>query len=156
MNTIMTAIGNVHSSVSGFEIQIEKPYRPGLKGLSGFSHAHIIWLADRSNTAAIDDSLICPKPYTACDQDIGVFGSRSPVRPNPICMSVVIISGLDEENGILKMPFIDTMPDTPVLDIKPYFPASDRVESARIPEHFSHWPKSYEASAHFDWAAEFG
>ncbi len=44
---------------------------------------------------------------------------------------------------------------TPVLDIKTYTPSLDRIEAPGVPEWCSHWPKSAEASEHFDWASEF-
>jgi hypothetical protein len=42
-----------------------------------------------------------------------------------------------------------------VLDLKPYTPSIDRVESPSVPEWCDHWPKSYEESGGFDWEAEF-
>jgi tRNA (adenine37-N6)-methyltransferase len=155
MTSTLTVIGSVRPGTRGFEIQIENRYRNGLIGLSRFSHAIVCWLADKAAASGPDAPMICPAPYTSTDIDTGIFASRSPNRPNPICLSVIAVTAIDERKGILATPFIDALPNTPVFDIKPYFPASDRAELAEIPEYFVHWPRSLEESASFDWSAEF-
>ncbi len=154
MTHVLTVIGKVCPAERGFEIRIGEAFRQGLTGLTQFSHAFVVWLAN-SAEAPGKVPLVCPAPYTACNQDVGIFASRSPARPNPICFSAIAITGVDLKNGCIMTPYIDTFPETQVIDIKPYFPASDLVSTAHIPAHFSHWPKSYEESAHFDWSAEF-
>ncbi|MES0811996.1 TrmO family methyltransferase [Roseibium sp. SCPC15] len=155
MNTSLTVIGSVRPSPRGFELSMDDPYRAGLLGLCRFSHAIVLWLADGLDQNGRDISMILPAPYTASDQDTGVFASRSPARPNPIGISIVELAEVNESTGTLIVPFIDAVPGTPLLDIKPYFPASDRVRSARIPDHFSHWPQWYEDASTFNWTAEF-
>jgi tRNA (adenine37-N6)-methyltransferase len=155
MTPTLTVIGSVCPGTRGFEIHVDARYRDGLTGLSKFSHAIVSWLANKAEASGPDAHMICPAPYTSTDSDTGVFASRSPSRPNPICLSVIAVTAIDERRGILTTPFIDALPNTPVLDIKPYFPASDRVESAHVPAHFGHWPRNLEESVTFDWAAEF-
>jgi tRNA (Thr-GGU) A37 N-methylase len=62
---------------------------------------------------------------------------------------------VDLENGLVIVPWIDAEDGTPILDIKPYHPSSDRVRDVRMPEWCAHWPQSLEDSAAFDWEAEF-
>lgn len=155
MTHTLTVIGSVRPGIRGFEIHIDRDYRNGLKGLSQFSHAIVSWFADRTESSGRNAPLVLTAPYTSTEQDIGVFASRSPARPNPVGLSVIAIADVDELNGVLITPFIDAMPGTPLLDIKPYFPASDLARSATVPDHFSHWPACLEDSASFDWAAEF-
>lgn len=50
---------------------------------------------------------------------------------------------------------LDADDNTPVLDIKPYTPSLDRVESPGVPEWCRHWPKSIEESGDFPWEGEF-
>ena len=151
----LSFIGTIDRFDDGYEITLDPAYRSGLLGLSEFSHAHILWWADRAVTEAGRARLICQRPYTRSEADVGVFGSRSPERPNPIGMSVVMVLSIDENEGRIRVPFIDTMPGTPVVDIKPYFPASDRVRNVRVPQWFAQWPQDYAASASFDWSGEF-
>jgi len=48
---------------------------------------------------------------------LGVFSISSPVRPNPIGMSVVEVLGL--EGNVIHIKGLDMIDGTPVLDIKP-------------------------------------
>ncbi|MDT8396721.1 MAG: tRNA (N6-threonylcarbamoyladenosine(37)-N6)-methyltransferase TrmO [bacterium] len=48
----------------------------------------------------------------------GVFGTRSPVRPNPIAVYTVDLLKVD--GGRLHVRGIDAVDGTPVLDIKPH------------------------------------
>ena len=153
--SVLSFIGTIESSSDGFEIHLDAAYRPGLLGLSGFSHAHVLWWADRAASAQDRQTLVSRMPYARSDADVGVFASRSPARPNPINMSVVALARIDEANGRIGVAFIDALPGTPVVDIKPYFPASDRVLSADTPRWCAHWPQDYESSADFDWSGEF-
>ena len=151
----LSFIGTIETSGDSFEIRLDHAYTAGLLRLSAFSHAHVLWWADGAATPAGREQLVCKRPYTRSDADVGVFASRSPERPNPIGMSVVALMSVDEREGRLAVPFIDALPGTPVIDIKPYFPASDRVLNTRVPAWFAAWPDSYEASAAFDWSSEF-
>jgi len=58
----------------------------------------------------------------------GVFATRSPHRPNPIGLSVVELLGVDGLS--LRVANLDMLDGTPVLDIKPYVPYADSLESA--------------------------
>lgn len=68
---------------------------------------------------------------------IGVFATRAPYRPNPLGMTVVELLQVD---GLkLKVGPNDILDGTPILDIKPYHPESDRIENSAI-----HWLNSSE------------
>lgn len=86
---------------------------------------------------------------------MGIFATRSPVRPNPIALSTAEIIGIDYQNGIVQIAYIDANDNTPLLDIKPYTPSLDRVETPGVPAWCSHWPQSLEESASFAWENEF-
>ena len=60
-----------------------------------------------------------------------------------------------EENGLIRMPYFDALPGTPILDIKPYIPSLDRVEQPAMPAWCAAWPASVENSGDFDWAEVF-
>lgn len=148
-------IGEINPNIAGFAIKLDSHYAQGLTGLQGFSHAVVLWWASETDSEELRDMMIYKKPYRNNPNDIGVFGSRSPSRPNPIGMSIVGIKTVDVENATIITPYIDTVPGTPVIDIKPYFPASDRVRDAISPEWCNHWPRYLEDAAEFDWENEF-
>lgn len=146
---------NQQRDQQGFTINLDPKLADGLLGLTGFSHALIFWWADQADSQTERSELICRKPYRNNPQDVGVFGSRSPGRPNPIGLSVIQIASIDLKAASIFTYFIDTEPGTPVLDVKPYFPASDLVTTATTPQWCQHWPTCWEESADFDWSQEF-
>src|ERR1041385_2152665 len=60
----------------------------------------------------------------------GTFALRSPVRPNPIAMSVVKL--LRVEGTTLSVVGLDCLDGTPLIDIKPYFASVDSVPAAVV------------------------
>jgi len=148
-------VGIVHADDESFSIEIAGPFRPALLELGGFSHIIVVWWGDRADTPECRSETVCKKPYTRGPETIGIFATRSPVRPNPIALSVVPVIGIDTASGIIGVPFIDADDGTPVLDIKPYLPATERVRDASVPAWASYWPQWYEDNQGFDWAAEF-
>lgn len=50
----------------------------------------------------------------------GTFATRSPLRPNPVAISVVHAIHIDEEQGVIRIPYIDANEGSPVIDLKPY------------------------------------
>jgi tRNA-Thr(GGU) m(6)t(6)A37 methyltransferase TsaA len=148
-------IGQVELTETGMQLKIFEAYTKALKELDGFSHIVVLWWAHRLDNKACRQTLECKKPYTNGPAKIGIFATRSPVRPNPIALSVVAIQGIDQKGGLISIPWIDAEPDTPILDIKPYHPCSDRIRDVSVPQWCSHWPKWAEDSANFDWSAEF-
>jgi len=148
-------IGIIVPSSEGFALTLNAEFREALMGLSQFSHAIVLWWAHKSDADEFRGQRVLHKPYVNSPDDVGVFGSRAPTRPNPIAMSTIAVQSIDEARGIIVTPFIDTAPDTPIIDIKPYFPASDRVREATVPAWCQHWPQYYEESAAFDWSKEF-
>ena len=95
------------------------------------------------------------KPYRDGPGVMGVFATRSPLRPNPIALTAAEIIHTDQEKGLIRVTFLDAYNGTPVLDIKPYTPSLDRVETPGVPVWCSKWPKSTEESGCFDWGKVF-
>jgi tRNA (Thr-GGU) A37 N-methylase len=60
----------------------------------------------------------------------GTFALRSPVRPNPIAMSVVRLVGI--AGTTLSIVGLDCLDGTPLVDIKPYFASVDAVPEAIV------------------------
>jgi tRNA (adenine37-N6)-methyltransferase len=54
-------------------------------------------------------------------REMGVFSICSPIRPNPIGMSVVEVIGVRGANVDVRR--LDMLDGTPILDIKPYIAA---------------------------------
>jgi tRNA-Thr(GGU) m(6)t(6)A37 methyltransferase TsaA len=105
-------------------IEIDPPYRAGLQGLERFSHAFVLyWMHEARRDLIVQ----MPKHRS---EPRGTFALRSPVRPNPIALSVVRILGIDAGAGTIEIDAIDCLDGTPLLDIKPYLPSIDAVPDA--------------------------
>lgn len=147
-------IGQIVMEAGRSLIKLEPDYVPALKALEGFSHINVIWWFDEFDNAEMRSVLVTPKPYRKASDEMGIFATRSPVRPNPIALSTVQVIDCDAQTGVLQIAYIDANDGSPVLDIKPYTPSLDRVASPSVPDWCSHWPKSLEESADFDWEDE--
>ena len=148
-------IGKIKVNEDGMFIEVDKQYVPALKALDGFSHLNIIWWFSDFDGEEMRAVLEAPKPYKKSPETMGIFATRSPVRPNPIALSAVQVIGIDYKKGIIKIPYIDANDGSPLLDIKPYTPSLDRIEKPTVPDWCRHWPLSVEKSASFDWSKEF-
>jgi len=148
-------IGHVSVSGDAMCLQIDKPFRPALKGLEGFSHIVAVFWCHLADTEEYRDLIACDRPYTNGPDHLGVFATRSPARPNPIGITPVSMIRLVVSEGTIHVPFIDAEDGTPILDLKPYQPSLDRVRDVRTPDWCAHWPQWSEDSATFDWASEF-
>ena len=151
----VSPIGTVRNTETDFTIRLEPKYIPALEGLEGFSHIQMLWWCSELDTEEARSVLAAPKPYKNGPDTLGIFATRSPVRPNPIAITAVQVLGIHHENGVVQLAWTDAYDGTPVLDIKPYTPSSDRVEAPAVPDWCDHWPKSLEDSDGFDWEAQF-
>jgi tRNA-Thr(GGU) m(6)t(6)A37 methyltransferase TsaA len=147
----LVPIGHVTRTANGPGLEIEPAYREGLLGLDDFRWIVVHWFADRSG----EGPLVLPAPYRGAPERLGVFATRSPLRPNPLCVTVAALGGVDVAAGLLHINWIDCDDGTPVLDVKPYQPSLDRVESPEMPAWCAGWPRSVETSGAFDWASTF-
>ena len=60
------------------------------------------------------------------DRARGIFATRHPARPNALGLSLVRLVG--REGRWLEVEDLDVLDDTPLLDLKPYYPAFDAPE----------------------------
>ncbi len=147
----INSIGFITEKNSTKQIEIERRYRTALEGLQNFSHAIVIWWGHLKKR----ELLTLKKPYKNGPQNIGIFATRAETRPNPVLTTIIEITSLETKTGIIKFPYIDAEALSPVLDLKPYLPCSDKVTNSTTAHWSKNWPKNYEASATFNWSEEF-
>lgn len=97
-----------------FCLQLETEYVAGLKGLDSFTYIYVLYFFDRLKAAPNMEV----SPPWATGRQVGLFASRSPVRPNPIGLSVVRIKKISGNR--VYTSGLDVFDGTPLLDIKPY------------------------------------
>jgi tRNA-Thr(GGU) m(6)t(6)A37 methyltransferase TsaA len=96
-------------------IVIDEQYREGLKDIKAGERIVVLFYFHQSPRFTPD--LLVQTPPHRNDQ-MGVFSICSPVRPNPLGMSVVEVLGID--GNIIHVKGLDIRDGTPVLDIKPH------------------------------------
>jgi tRNA-Thr(GGU) m(6)t(6)A37 methyltransferase TsaA len=105
-------------------VDVFPEFADGLMDIEGFSHIILVYHFHLSKKTSLR-----VRPYL--DSLLrGVFATRSPSRPNPIGISVVRLNRV--EGTILHVRDIDIVNGTPLLDIKPYVPKFDLIETVRI------------------------
>jgi tRNA-Thr(GGU) m(6)t(6)A37 methyltransferase TsaA len=151
----LNPVGRVLSDGMAFTLQIDEPYRAALVELDGFSHINVLWWCHYLDAPEYREMGVADKPYRDGPDQVGIFATRSPARPNPIAVTATSLIGIDHAAGVVGVGYIDAEDGTPVLDIKPYLPATDRIREVSTPPWCADWPQWLEESATFDWAAVF-
>ena len=73
-------------------------------------------------------------PRLGGNEQMGVFATRSPFRPNPLGLSCVKIAGIEltgPEGPTIRVTGADLMDGTPIYDIKPYIRYADSHPEAK-------------------------
>jgi tRNA-Thr(GGU) m(6)t(6)A37 methyltransferase TsaA len=136
----LNPIGTIQRNGEQIQIEIKEPYRPALQQLDRFSHVMVFWWAERFDSDEYRQLLQTEPPY-AQGHVHGVFATRAPYRPNPIAMTTCKLLAMDKEAGILQVADIDAFDGTQVVDLKAYYPVTDRVRECHMPEWLADWPE---------------
>lgn len=132
----VATIGAVENAGEFAKIRVFSRFCDGLYRLGEFSHLIVLyWFHERDVKNERHVLRVIPKRHQA-RQEVGVFASRSPSRPNPIGLCVVKLVKI--EGCRLTVEGLDAFENSPVVDIKPYLPNADFVSEARVPEWTSH------------------
>ena len=113
------------------QIIIKEEYEDGLKGLSDFSHIIVVYFLDKAKFDM--ERHLVRRPQGREDMPmVGIFSQRAKDRPNPIGITSVELININK--NIITVKGIDAIDNTPVLDIKPYYPMYDCKNNAVVPE----------------------
>ena len=104
----------VEEDEGDFCIVVDPQYGDSLYKLDGFRYIYVVYYIHQVKQEFAE---IVSPPWTD-DVKVGVFASRSPVRPNPIGISIVRIKGINDSE--IFTSGMDVFDGTPLLDIKPY------------------------------------
>jgi tRNA-Thr(GGU) m(6)t(6)A37 methyltransferase TsaA len=125
-------IGQVVKNPEETRLEILPQYRDGLLGLNQFSHLQVFYWFDQNDSPEKRNTLRVHPRGDKANPLTGVFATRSPFRPNLIGLTVCKIKCIDETG--ITIDEIDAFDGSPIIDIKPYIPASDSVPGAAVPE----------------------
>jgi tRNA-Thr(GGU) m(6)t(6)A37 methyltransferase TsaA len=96
-------------------------YAAALRGIEAFTHLHVLyWMHQSPRTVLVQRPRHRPELR-------GAFALRSPVRPNPIALSLCPL--LKVEGRVLTVRGLDCIDGTPLLDLKPYRDGEARTAS---------------------------
>ena len=143
MTYMINPIGRVQKDDSGIYLEIHPEFWDATTHLNLFSHAIVLWWVDGMDTPDSRQTILANPPKNKGPEPSGVFSCRSPARPNPIGHTIVKIVSLDEKNKRVLLDQIDANDGSPLIDIKPYLPSSDRVDNAVVAPWFENLKKRY-------------
>ena len=135
---ILKPIGFVRTQAVGNEVKdkgrtsqifIHHNITEALEGIEDFSHLFVLfWLHEIS-----DEQRKTLKVHPRGRKDLpllGVFATRTMLRPNPIGLTLVEL--VKVEGNVLTVRGLDAFDGTPVLDIKPFDPW-DTAKDVKVP-----------------------
>jgi tRNA-Thr(GGU) m(6)t(6)A37 methyltransferase TsaA len=106
-----------HWSISDVEgtLELDEEYAEGLRDIEPGQRIVVLFHFDRSEAFSRDDLI---QMSGGEGRERGVFSTCSPVRPNPIGLSVVdVVRNSGTEIAVRGLDMLD---GTPILDIKPH------------------------------------
>jgi len=134
---VMKPVGFVKTEAVGDEVKdknrisqiiIHAEFAEALDGIEEFSHLFVLfWL----NQVSRENKRLKVHPRGRKDLPLlGVFATRTMLRPNPIGLTLVEL--VKVEGNVLTVRGLDALDGTPVLDIKPFDPW-DTAKDAKVP-----------------------
>ncbi len=110
-------------------IIINEDYIDCLDGIEDFSHIIIFFWTHKVPDKARQIKKVHPAGLKKIPMK-GIFATRSPVRPNPICKTTVKL--LEKKGNTLLVEGLDAIDNTPVIDIKPHLPFYDSPTNIKL------------------------
>jgi tRNA (adenine37-N6)-methyltransferase len=105
-------------------VTIDQRFAEGLADIDGFSHLVLLYPFHRTGTVELTVMPFLDRTPR------GLFATRAPSRPCAIGITVVRL--LARRANVLEVAEIDVLNGTPLFDVKPYVPAFDTRNNARI------------------------
>jgi tRNA-Thr(GGU) m(6)t(6)A37 methyltransferase TsaA len=101
------------SNVEG-TLNIDASFLDGLRDIEPGQRLYVLFHFHKSPEFSSQYMRITPPAH---NQEVGVFSTHSPFRPNPIGMSILEVLGIEE--NVVHVKGLDMIDGTPILDIKP-------------------------------------
>ena len=126
----VSPVGIIVKKHSVTDIEIFDEYADALLGLDAYSHINVLYWLHENDTPEKRRTLQVHPRRDPKNPLTGVFATHSPVRPNPIALTLCRILSVDGHR--IRIEEIDALDESPVLDIKGYIPDTDL--NVRVPE----------------------
>jgi tRNA-Thr(GGU) m(6)t(6)A37 methyltransferase TsaA len=140
--------GHAINASGCIELFAGRGYEHAIDGLDGWDRIWIVFVFHKNleQRRGWKPRVLPPRS----DRKRGVFATRSPHRPNPIGLSVVVLDSI--EGLSVHVKGLDLLDGTPVVDIKPYVAYADAYPDAGAGwleprDPMPAWQVSFEAAA---------
>ncbi|MGD0645977.1 MAG: tRNA (N6-threonylcarbamoyladenosine(37)-N6)-methyltransferase TrmO [Candidatus Bathyarchaeia archaeon] len=136
---VLTPIGHVKAEAVGDEVKdksrisqivLRDELVEALDGIGDYSHVFVLFWLDQISGQQRMTLKVHPRGRMDMPL-VGVFATRTNIRPNPIGLTLVEL--LKVEGNTLTVRGLDAFDGTPIVDIKP-FDFWDTAEKARVPD----------------------
>jgi tRNA-Thr(GGU) m(6)t(6)A37 methyltransferase TsaA len=129
-NYELVPIGIVRKTDDRTWIEVEDRYQDALLGLEGFSHIHVMYWFHENDTPKLRNTLQVHPRKNPANPLTGVFATHSPLRPNPIALTLCRI--LSIQGTTIDVEGLDARDGSPLIDIKCYI-SDDRTGPVSAP-----------------------
>ena len=129
---IVSPIGSIMKGPGITEIEILDAYTDALLGLEGYSHINVLYWFHGNDTPEKRGILRVHPRKDPKNPLTGVFATHSPVRPNPIALTLCRILSIEEHR--IRIDEIDALDGSPVIDIKCYIPDTVTESDILVPD----------------------
>jgi tRNA-Thr(GGU) m(6)t(6)A37 methyltransferase TsaA len=121
-------------------IILKPEYASGLLGLGDFTHVIVVTCLHKASFDPARHLQRRPRGLAHMPK-VGIFSQRAKDRPNPLGVTAVKLLAVGENH--ITVQGLDAIDGTPVMDIKPYYPHYDRIDSATVPPWVDELMKDY-------------
>ena len=112
-------------------VVLNPEFAGALLGLEDFSHAIVVTYLHQARFEKGKHLQRRPRNLETMPK-VGILSQRAKNRPNPIGVTAVEI--VTAGHDYLEVEGLDAIDGTPVLDVKPYYPHYDRIDTPKVPE----------------------
>ena len=112
-------------------VVLNPEYAGALEGLAEFSHAIIVVYLHKAKYEKEKHLQRHPRNLESMPK-VGILSQRAKNRPNTLGVTTVEIVSVGSD--YLEVKGLDAINGTPVIDIKPYYPQYDKIDSPKVPE----------------------
>ncbi|MDF1616556.1 TrmO family methyltransferase domain-containing protein [Petrocella sp. FN5] len=118
-------------------------------------YIRVLWWFDRFDKDSYRKTRMCNPPYNDAPR-MGIFATRSPIRPNPMGSTLVLVEEVDYHTGTIDVLGFDGFLGSKIFQLMFYQPSIDMVEDANVPPWVSHWTgyKSFEQAKEINLATK--
>jgi tRNA (Thr-GGU) A37 N-methylase len=102
----MDSIGKINVNREGMFIELEPKYIPALQALDRFSHLNAIWWFNDFDNKEARNTFKTSKPYKKAPSVMGIFATRSPIRPNLVALTAVQVIHINYEKVSFRLPIL--------------------------------------------------